>query len=259
MEHAGCRATAGPESSALPWLCAAAAALPPCRPPAGSIDVRAVEDGALAGDEQCQLALAVSERASLCTCSCSLQPATPPTALHCTAGAPLVQHWCGTCSHLLLVSPLIQPALAFPPVPWQVYLRRIRKYLGAYLVHLGGRVDAVIFSAGGSCLLYAPLPVPACSLGSDAQGTGCLPAGIGENGAMLRELALAGLEWAGIAVDPAANEATIRGRAGEVQAPGSRVKVWPLLLLGAAGGCCCCRWCEASSRTAPGRCRWGLA
>jgi acetate kinase len=42
---------------------------------------------------------------------------------------------------------------------------------------------------------------------------------------MLRELALTGLEWAGISLDPAANEATIRGRAGEVQAPGSRVKV----------------------------------
>lgn len=30
----------------------------------------------------------------------------------------------------------------------QVYLRRMRKYLGAYLVHLGGHVDAIVFSAG---------------------------------------------------------------------------------------------------------------
>lgn len=30
----------------------------------------------------------------------------------------------------------------------QVYLRRIRKYLGAYLVDLGGKVDALVFSAG---------------------------------------------------------------------------------------------------------------
>lgn len=30
-----------------------------------------------------------------------------------------------------------------------VFVRRVRKYLGAYLVHLGGRVDAVVFSAGG--------------------------------------------------------------------------------------------------------------
>lgn len=42
---------------------------------------------------------------------------------------------------------------------------------------------------------------------------------------MLRELALSGLEWAGISVDRAANDAAVRGRTGEVQGPGSRVKV----------------------------------
>lgn len=31
----------------------------------------------------------------------------------------------------------------------QVYLRRLRKYLGAYLLTLGGEVDAIVFSAGG--------------------------------------------------------------------------------------------------------------
>ena len=41
---------------------------------------------------------------------------------------------------------------------------------------------------------------------------------------MLRELALSGLEWAGVTVDSAANAATVRGRRGEVQAPGSQVK-----------------------------------
>ena len=38
-----------------------------------------------------------------------------------------------------------------PPVPLpvpQVYIRRVRKYLGAYFMHLGGRVDAIVFSAG---------------------------------------------------------------------------------------------------------------
>lgn len=35
------------------------------------------------------------------------------------------------------------------PPPAGRYVRRIRKYLGAYLVHLGGRVDAIVFSAGG--------------------------------------------------------------------------------------------------------------
>ena len=42
---------------------------------------------------------------------------------------------------------------------------------------------------------------------------------------MLRELALSGLEWAGISVDGAANDAAVRGRTGEVQGPGSPVKV----------------------------------
>ncbi|KAL4447431.1 hypothetical protein ABPG75_004650 [Micractinium tetrahymenae] len=103
---------------------------------AGSIDVRNIEDCALAGDEACQLALAV-------------------------------------------------------------FVRRVRKYLGAYLVHLGGRLDALVFSAG-----------------------------IGENGSMLRDMICADLAWAGIAgLDRAANDATIRGKAGEVQAAGSRAKV----------------------------------
>ena len=30
----------------------------------------------------------------------------------------------------------------------QVFIHRIRKYLGAYLVHLHGKVDAIVFSAG---------------------------------------------------------------------------------------------------------------
>lgn len=29
-----------------------------------------------------------------------------------------------------------------------VFVRRVRKYLGAYFTHLGGKVDAVVFSAG---------------------------------------------------------------------------------------------------------------
>ena len=47
----------------------------------------------------------------------------------------------------------------------QVFIYRIRKYLGAYLVHLKGRVDAIVFSAG-----------------------------IGENAAHVRQAALADLE-----------------------------------------------------------------
>lgn len=32
----------------------------------------------------------------------------------------------------------------------QVFIQRIRKYLGAYLVKLEGKVDAIIFSAGAA-------------------------------------------------------------------------------------------------------------
>lgn len=28
-------------------------------------------------------------------------------------------------------------------------MRRVRKYMGAYFMHLGGKVDAIVFSAGG--------------------------------------------------------------------------------------------------------------
>ena len=47
----------------------------------------------------------------------------------------------------------------------QVFVHRLRKYLGAYLVHLKGRVDAIVWSAG-----------------------------IGENSALIRGLAMADLE-----------------------------------------------------------------
>ncbi|NMR18945.1 acetate kinase [Cellulomonas fimi] len=56
-----------------------------------------------------------------------------------------------------------------------VYVHRLRKYVGAYLAVLG-RVDVISFTAG-----------------------------VGENDARVRELALAGMEGLGIAVDPARN------------------------------------------------------
>lgn len=59
----------------------------------------------------------------------------------------------------------------------EVYARRIRHYLGAYLVELGG-ADAVVFTAG-----------------------------VGENQPELRAEVCAGLEWFGIELDAAANAA----------------------------------------------------
>jgi acetate kinase len=77
---------------------------------------------------------------------------------------------------------------------FDIYIHRIRKYIGAYYAVLG-RVDAVAFTAG-----------------------------VGENSAPVREAALAGLEGLGLAVDPAANDAAADG-ARLVSPPDARVAV----------------------------------
>lgn len=79
----------------------------------------------------------------------------------------------------------------------QVYVHRVRKYLGAYLVQLGGRVDAIVFSAG-----------------------------IGENSPYIRGKILEGLDALGISVDQGANEKMCRGAQGEIQAAGSKIKAF---------------------------------
>jgi acetate kinase len=61
-----------------------------------------------------------------------------------------------------------------------VYIHRLRRYLGAYLIELGG-VDAITFTAG-----------------------------VGENSPQVRADALAGLSRFGIEVDPVANTAESR-------------------------------------------------
>lgn len=63
---------------------------------------------------------------------------------------------------------------------YDVYIHRLRKYVGAYLAVLG-RLDAIVFTAG-----------------------------VGENVASVREDSLAGLDGLGIAVDPARNRAEDR-------------------------------------------------
>lgn len=75
-----------------------------------------------------------------------------------------------------------------------VWTHRIRHYLGAYLVALGG-LDAIVFTAG-----------------------------IGENNAALRARALAGLEFLGIEVDPERNVASSRD-AREISPPDAAVCV----------------------------------
>lgn len=74
---------------------------------------------------------------------------------------------------------------------FDVYCRRIREYVGAYLAVLG-RVDAITFTAG-----------------------------VGENSAAVRAASLAGLEPLGIAVDPERNER----RDEIISRPGTRIPV----------------------------------
>lgn len=78
----------------------------------------------------------------------------------------------------------------------EVFIHRLRKYLGAYLIELEGATDAIVFSAG-----------------------------IGENNPMTRRLCLKGLEAFGIEVDDAKNEAAIGGKSAEIQTEDSRVKI----------------------------------
>jgi acetate kinase len=76
----------------------------------------------------------------------------------------------------------------------ELYCYRLRKYLGAYCAVLGG-CDGIVFGGG-----------------------------VGEHVPEVRERALAGMQWAGIEVDPAANQAA-RGTEAAIQSPRSQVKV----------------------------------
>jgi len=76
----------------------------------------------------------------------------------------------------------------------KMYVERVRKYMGAFLVKLGGDLDALVFTAG-----------------------------VGENDKGFRELVTKGLGPLGIEVDAAKNQALKGG--GEIQTSGSRAKV----------------------------------
>jgi acetate kinase len=77
-----------------------------------------------------------------------------------------------------------------------VFCYRVRKYIGAYLAVLDG-ADAIVFAGG-----------------------------IGENAADVRARICTGLEWLGVAFDPAANASLTNGREGRFSAPNSRVELW---------------------------------
>jgi acetate kinase len=78
-----------------------------------------------------------------------------------------------------------------------LYCYRIRKYIGAYVAVLGG-VDAILFGGG-----------------------------VGEHAARVRAQVLEGMDWAGIRLDPQANDAAA-GTENCISRSDSRVAVWVL-------------------------------
>ena len=72
----------------------------------------------------------------------------------------------------------------------------IKKYIGAYVAEMNG-IDALVFTAG-----------------------------IGENDAGLRRQVCAGMDYLGIALDEGANSSLPRGEAGDISAPGARVRTF---------------------------------
>jgi acetate kinase len=77
----------------------------------------------------------------------------------------------------------------------EVFVYRVRKYIGAYFAALGG-AQAIVFGGG-----------------------------IGENGAAIRTRICEGMEWCGLRLDPKRNEAVV-GTDGRISADGARVAAY---------------------------------
>jgi acetate kinase len=78
----------------------------------------------------------------------------------------------------------------------EIFCYRARQYIGAYLAATGG-ADAVVFAGG-----------------------------IGENSSEIRARICHGLQWMGLALDPARNEGTVGGREGRISDDSSRLAAW---------------------------------
>jgi acetate kinase len=50
--------------------------------------------------------------------------------------------------------------------------------------------------------------------------------GIGENAAVIRARILEGMEWCGVKLDGARNDATVHGKEGEIGADGARLRLF---------------------------------
>ena len=78
----------------------------------------------------------------------------------------------------------------------EIFCYRARKYIGAYLAAMGG-ADAVVFAGG-----------------------------IGENSAEIRARIVAGMEWAGLGLDAAANARVTGGVEGRISQDDARLAAW---------------------------------
>ena len=78
----------------------------------------------------------------------------------------------------------------------EIFCYRVRKYIGAYLAAMGG-ADAVVFSGG-----------------------------IGENSPEVRARIVAGMEWAGLELDVAANDGIAGGAEGRISREAGRLAAW---------------------------------
>ena len=68
-------------------------------------------------------------------------------SIECTTTKPPLLFKSKACAHNTLVQALLQ-CKGLNSQLLQVYVHRIRKYIGAYMVHLKGKVDAIVMSAG---------------------------------------------------------------------------------------------------------------
>jgi len=78
----------------------------------------------------------------------------------------------------------------------EIFCLRVKQYLGSYLAQMNG-AEAIVFTGG-----------------------------IGENSAEVRARICRDMDFLGIAIDPAKNEAAVKGREGDVSAEGARVRTF---------------------------------
>ncbi|MBI5022125.1 MAG: acetate kinase [Ignavibacteriales bacterium] len=78
----------------------------------------------------------------------------------------------------------------------EIFVQRVKKYIGAYLVEMGG-AESIIFTGG-----------------------------IGENSAIIRQRICSGLEFLGLNIDKEKNDSMVGGKEGDISNPKSKLKAF---------------------------------